>query len=1065
MKRLLSFLIALTVSLSAFVFAEAEVDAVNGTPEILEFSCGLNATAYLDELTGVLTVRGTGDINFFYEDTPPWWAYRRTITAIVIEEGITSVASIAFLDSEAKTITLPSTIETIAADALSMTDIEEIIIPENNSLCELYVTDYFRETPWYKNQPDGPVYLGNMLLEYKGTMPQNTTVTVKDGTYAINALAFYNQSNLIDVVVPDSVERVGVNAFYGTSWFKSKPYYEAVYLGKVLYYYNFPWRVIKDSDIKDEFVIPEGIVSVSESAFDSHCPFKNIILSNSLEHIGAFAFYQCDYLEKVTVPTDSKLKHIGNAAFYGDENLESFSFPDGFERLDINVFIYCDEIRDIYIPSTVRSIGLTTFEPNSLDSFKVDSDNPYYCTDENGILYSKNKTVVYSSYQKISLTELTVPDTVTEIAAQAFAASPIKKINLPDSLKRIGFEAFSESAIESVKIPYGVNRIEKYAFYDCDSLTETEISKTVAFIDSCAFSSCSLLKKAIIPDSVKFIEGDVFEKSENVVFYCYNNSTAYYYAKENEIPYVILEHPDMSRLDALLEEYKTLNRDKYFEETLEPLDKAVSDVDMTVTVVTQDMVDGWSDEIESALGQLKYLPADYSLIEAAKARAELVDRYLYTAESLAVLDEIIASVDETLDVSNQHLADEYAKSINDAIDNLEFLPADYTKVNEAIAESEKIDRLLYSNATLSILDQSIEAVDYTLNITQQSIVDGFADRINTAVSSLVYADVVLRNEPNGVIVSATAKEIYPTTELTVDVLDPSDFEGANFAVGGHIKSVQYFDINLIRAGEKVQPDGKVLVKIKIPDGVTPEKCRVYHVTDDPVDPLVRFSSTLAGNYIVFETDHFSEFAVIEVETVLNGVSITNNPIKVTYGINEKIDLTGLEVSAVLSDGTSQIITGYDVSNVDMSSVGTKTVTVYYTVNGVTKSASFDITVVAQNVAAEIGINGETVNEYNRKVKWYKGYSSESVQLEYDLPDSENYSIEWSSDNSKVLVDENGKVTNKGFFFARSATITVTVKDSAGNVLASDEIIVRFYKFSFQLTRMQTAALISRKEED
>ena len=30
---------------------------------------------------------------------------------------------------------------------------------------------------------------------------------------------------------------------------------------------------------------------------------------------------------------------------------------------------------------------------------------------------------------------------------------------------------------------------------------------------------------------------------------------------------------------------------------------------------------------------------------------------------------------------------EYAKAINDAVDNLEYLPADYTKVNEAIAES------------------------------------------------------------------------------------------------------------------------------------------------------------------------------------------------------------------------------------------------------------------------------------------------------------------------------------------------------------------------------------------
>ena len=1062
MKKILSIIIAIAITLSVFTFAGAE--SVAASDEILEFSCGIDAKAYLDRSTGVLTVKGNGDMNFFYEDTPPWWTYRRTITEVVVEEGITSIASIAFLDTGATKITLPSTLEKINADALSMSKIEEIIIPENNNLNLVYITTYLRNIPWYTKQPDGVVYLGNLLLEYKGTMKAGTEIDVKEGTYAINSLAFYNQSALAGITVPDSVERIGEKAFYGTNWLQKQPYYEPVYLGKVLYFYNFPWRAIQESDIKDELVIKDGTVSVSESAFASHGTHRNVVFPASLEHIGEYAFYQCDYLETITVPSDSNLKYIGDAAFYASQNLEGFTFPEGFERIGINAFVECASIKNIALPSSVKSIGLTCFEPNGLDSFAVAADNPYYCTDENGILYNKDKITVHASYQKITAEELTLPVTVTKIAAQAFVRTSVKKMNLPDSLREIGFEAFTESSVEIINIPYGVKRIEDYAFYDCDLLEEIEIPKTVEFIDSRAFSSCSLLKKTVIPENTKYIDSDAFLNSYNVLLYCYKDSTAYYFATENEVAYELLEHADMTRLDQLLEEYEELDRDKYFEETLVPLDEAVGNVDMTITVITQEIVDGWVSDIEEGMSGLGYLPADYSRIEEAKARAGLVDRSLYTAESLAVLDEVIAGVDETLDVSDQHLADEYANAINNAIDSLEYLPADYTKVNEAISEAEKLDRLLYSNATLSILDQSIDAVDYTLNVTQQNIVDGFADRINTAVSSLAYAEVVLHNEPNGVIVSATAKEIYPTTELTVDILDASAFEGANFAIGGHIKSVQYYDINLIRGGEKTQPDGKVTVKVRIPDGVSPEKCRVYHVTGDLVDPLVRFASTLAGNYIVFETDHFSEFAVIEVETYLSGVSVTELPAKLTYNINEDIDLTGIEVSALFSDGTSQTITGYDVSDVDTSSVGTKTVTVYYTVNGITKSASFDIT-VTEDVSTEIRIDGEAVNEYNRKVRWYMGYSSESVQLECDLYDADNYNVEWSSDNDKVLVDENGKVTNKGFFFARSATITVTVKDSAGNVLATDKITVRFYKFSFQLTRMQTAAIIRSKKEN
>ena len=86
-----------------------------------------------------------------------------------------------------------------------------------------------------------------------------------------------------------------------------------------------------------------------------------------------------------------------------------------------------------------------------------------------------------------------------------------------------------------------------------------------------------------------------------------------------------------------------------------------------------------------------------------------------------------------------------------------------------------------------------------------------------------------------------------------------------------------------------------------------------------------------------------------------------------------------------------------------------------------------------------------------------------IKAKLDCNVAGNYKVEWSSDNSKVLVDSNGNVTNKGFFFARKATITVKVTDSAGNVLATDSIIVRFYKFSFQLSSVQsTIVQIFRK---
>ena len=102
-------------------------------------------------------------------------------------------------------------------------------------------------------------------------------------------------------------------------------------------------------------------------------------------------------------------------------------------------------------------------------------------------------------------------------------------------------------------------------------------------------------------------------------------------------------------------------------------------------------------------------------------------------------------------------------------------------------------------------------------------------------------------------------------------------------------------------------------------------------------------------------------------------------------------------------------------------------------------------------------------EYSKQVAWFRLYSKAPVQLECSLPASSDYRIIWSSDNKKVTVDKNGKVTCKGFLFAQKATITLTVTDSAGNVIASDKIVVRFYKFSFQLSGIQNVFLPPTKQ--
>ena len=71
----------------------------------------------------------------------------------------------------------------------------------------------FNNTPWYNNQPDGLVYVGKVAYKYKGNMPNDTVINIKDGTTEISDGAFYGCTGLTSIVIPNSVDYIGWKAF------------------------------------------------------------------------------------------------------------------------------------------------------------------------------------------------------------------------------------------------------------------------------------------------------------------------------------------------------------------------------------------------------------------------------------------------------------------------------------------------------------------------------------------------------------------------------------------------------------------------------------------------------------------------------------------------------------------------------------------------------------------------------------------------------------------------------------------------------------------------------------
>lgn len=844
-------------------------------------------------------------------------------------------------------ISIPSTVMTIGASAFYATNsLTSLNFAPDSKLFSIRLKA-IEATKWYSCLPNGPVYVGNLLYGYKGTMPANTSITVKDGTFAIMERAFENCSNLTNIIIPDSVCAISEYALDGTSWLDNQPN-GLVYAGKVVYTFK-------------------GLMSL-----DQH-----IELNEDTSGIAGGAFNDCDLMTSISIPDG--VAYVGPYAFNYTKLLRSIKLPAGLKYIDQQAF-KGSYFKACCLPSGIEYIGLCAFEDN------------------HGM-----PTITFADGYSYNIITERMFDTAWNL--------------------------------ESIVLPDCTVKIEDQAFFQCFSL-----------------------KSITIPRSVTLFGTGLFYEWTGLTIYCYENSPAQKYAQEQSIKYVLLDDEetvaDYSGVYTALRKADAVVRNFYTPESLAVLDAAVNAVEYNLRITRQQAVNAFAASINSAIDTLVYRPADYYAVGLAIAAAQKVERPLFTEESLLSLDAALNSVVFNLDITCQSEVTTYAKSINDAVNMLQYKPADYTIVNLAVSRAQAIDADLFTNASMTALRQSVSCVNYSLNITQQSTVDGYAERIDAAINLLVYDSVTLRNEVHNIIVSATTRELKKNSELAVDKKDASEHEGSNFAVGGTIKSMNFYDINVMFSRETVQPDGTVTVKIKLSDGVTASKCKVYHVTNDIVEPLVRCASTIDGDYIVFETDHFSEFAVIEVEKVLDSIRIAHEPYKTVYAQNSPIGLGGLDIRALFSDSTEEVITDYEVGMVDMSKAGTKNVTVYYTYGNITKTAYFQIiveqsvtTVAAERV--EITVPSSTLS--------YK--KSAQCLLTVYPQNASDYTVVWSSSNTQIVsVDQGGKITAIG---KGNATINAAITNADGSKIVSSvnisctmtiwQRILKFFQSIFGIT--------------
>ena len=181
------------------------------------------------------------------------------------------------------------------------------------------------------------------------------TLIIPTGVTRIGDEAFAG-SSVTNVIIPDSVNRIGYGAFGDINAGYQESVYdydisEAVTLKKV-----DGWVVDRSKLTTNELVLA-GIRGIARAAF-SYSSITNVVIAEGVHGIGGFE--NCSRLEHVTIPNSAT--DIGDNAFYNCRKLTSVTIPDGVTSIGNCAFRDCSGLTDMTIPSSVTSIGDYAFD-------------------------------------------------------------------------------------------------------------------------------------------------------------------------------------------------------------------------------------------------------------------------------------------------------------------------------------------------------------------------------------------------------------------------------------------------------------------------------------------------------------------------------------------------------------------------------------------------------------------------------------------------------------------------------------------------------------------------------
>lgn len=554
------------------------------------------------------------------------------------------------------------------------TTVAAVAISEDKLFSSVVVMEYHRENGSEEDLYD--IDSSGMITGYVGTAVDLVIPDTIRGqkVKGIGSSAFADNENIRSVILPETATHIGLNSF------KNCTNLESVTGGRITHI-NF--NAFANSTISTFSF--ETVKSISDKAFYGCTNLKDVNLPN-VEKIGVSAFENVQSIETLN---SEKLISIGNYAFRGTcvssvnlpnldtlgtgafekcSNLTSVSMPN-LENVLANTFKNCTNLLEIDMPNIV-SIGNYAFQSAAL----IDVD------------FEKAETVGNYAFRDASELKYAILPNAESIGTGCFSNCTNLKFVYLLSLEELKANTFLKcESLQSAWLP-SVKTVNKNAFNN--SSIEYLQFDTVEKIESLP----STLVGLIFPTSLVEITATVPETDFTV--YGYEDTFAYQYAQENSkefvtVPVMCCEVPEsVSTEEQYLIAfsigfnctYQWYKNDTVSNENGTPIEGATNfwyepvREDNAVAyycVITSDDCANSNTVITAPIKNApEYQEADYTAYNALLEEVSLIDRDLYTAESLAVLDDLLATDISGYSLAEQELIENHVTEIKNAISSL-----------------------------------------------------------------------------------------------------------------------------------------------------------------------------------------------------------------------------------------------------------------------------------------------------------------------------------------------------------------------------------------------------------